>query len=67
MQYVTFYGPFAIIMGGLNDSPFIFNLNCEVVRKFLTVALRILQILTVDDVKGFSLICKSTSREYTIF
>jgi hypothetical protein len=27
-------------MGGLNDSPFIFNLNCEVVGKFLTVGLR---------------------------
>ena len=36
MQYATFDGPFAIIMGGLIDSPFIFNLNCEVgLRLFL--------------------------------
>jgi hypothetical protein len=39
--------------GSINCSPFIFNLNCEIVCKFLIVGLRLFQIRTVDGIKDF--------------
>ena len=47
MQYVKFSRSF---------TPFIFNLYCEIVCKFLIVGLRSFQIRTVDGIKDFSLI-----------
>jgi hypothetical protein len=54
VYYMNFYLD-KVLKNCIGDSPFIFNLDCKIVHKFLIVGIRLFQILT-DGIKDFSLI-----------